>query len=194
MKILFITEKFPYPLDSGGRIRTYHILKGLSQEHEITLITTIETEGQRQHIPELKKVCREFKVITSLPETLFQLGLKILKNLLSSVPIVVERHYLPGVADEVKRQLQNGRANFDVVHFDHLDASIYLPCVPETLTTVLDEHNIVANQVKTSANAERHPLKRWYMKFQLHKTRRYEIDICKKMTQCQYHSHGATGL
>jgi hypothetical protein len=63
MKILFITEKFPYPLDSGGRIRTYHILKGLSQEHDITLVTTIEKENQRQYIPELEKVCREVSVI-----------------------------------------------------------------------------------------------------------------------------------
>lgn len=184
MKILFITEKFPYPLDSGGRIRTYHILKGLSQEHEVTLITIIEKEDQRQYIPELEKVCREVRAIRAPCETPFQLGLKLVKNLFSTVPIVVERHYLPGIADEIKKQLQNGRSNFDVVHFDHLDASIYWHCAPETMITVLDEHNIVSNQIKTSADAERNPLKQFYMRFQLRRTVRYEAEVCQKMTCC----------
>ena len=55
MKILFITEKIPYPLDSGGKIRTYHILKGLSQDHDVTLITTAEHEDQKKYIKQLNK-------------------------------------------------------------------------------------------------------------------------------------------
>jgi glycosyltransferase involved in cell wall biosynthesis len=190
MKILFITEKFPYPLDSGGRIRTYHILKGLSQEHDITLVTTIEKENQRQYIPELEKVCREVSVIKAPYETTLQLGVKLIKNLFSSVPIVVERHYVPGVAEEIRRQItcqalrKVPGTSFDVVHFDHLDASFYLPYIPDTMTTVLDEHNIVLNQIKTSADVEDNLFKRLYMKFQLRKTVRYEAEICRKMTRC----------
>ncbi len=190
VNILFITEKFPYPLDSGGRIRTYHILKGLSQEHAITLITTAEKEEQRQYIPELENVCREVRVIRAPAETTLQLGVKIIQNFFSSVPIVVERHYLPGVADEVRKQItcqalqKVPGTSFEVVHFDHLDASIYLACVPETKTTVLDEHNIVSNQIKTSADAEQNPLKRLYMRFQQRKTFRYEAEVCQKMDRC----------
>ena len=82
MNILFITEKFPYPLDTGGRIRTFHILKGLSQEHRVSLVTTIEQEAQRQYVPELQKVCHEVNVIAAEHETALQLGKKMLKNLL----------------------------------------------------------------------------------------------------------------
>ncbi len=182
MKILFVSEKFPYPLDTGGKIRTYHIIKGLSQEHEISLITTIDAEEQQRDIPELEKICREVRGINAAEETPLQLGIKILKNLFSPVPIVVERHYVPEVTDEIQRQIKH--TNFDVVHFDHLDASFYLPYIPDTMTTVLDEHNIVSNQVKTSAEAEPNLFKKLYMMFQLKKTIRYESDICPKMTRC----------
>ena len=40
MRILFVTQKFPYPLDNGGNVRSYNLLRGLAQEHEVTLLAT----------------------------------------------------------------------------------------------------------------------------------------------------------
>lgn len=182
MNILFISENFPYPLDSGGRIRTYHILKGLSQEHDVTLVTTADSDRKLRDVPELEKVCRNVSVVSTSPETSAQLGLKLLKNLVSPVPIVVERHYVPAVAQEITRLC--AATEFDVVHFDHLDASIYARHIPASVRTVLDEHNIVTNQVKTSIAAEPNRLKGLYMQSQLGKTRRYEAATCPTMTRC----------
>jgi len=179
-KILFITEKFPYPLDSGGRIRTYNILKGLSQKYEINLVTAIEHEGQKKYIHELEKLCRTVDIVEAPADTKFSLGLKILKNLGSSIPIVVERHHLHDIAALVRVRA----AGCDAVHFDHLDASIYLADIPETAKTVIDEHNIVSNQIRTSADCENNLLKRFYMRLQQKKTERYEAAVCGKVTQC----------
>ena len=184
MKVLFITENFPYPLDSGGRIRSYHILQGLSQQHDVTLVTSIKNDEQRGYIPKLERLCRELRVTYAAPETSAQLGLKLVRNLISPLPIVVERHYLPGIAAEIEALLNNASPSFDVVHFDHLDASVYLPCLPESVLTVLDEHNIVTNQIKTSAGAERNWLKQAYMRFQQQRTIRYEAETCRKMNLC----------
>jgi len=184
MHILFITEKFPYPLDSGGKIRTYHILKGLSQEHDVTLITTVDHDELRQYIPELNKICQQVIVINAPHETTYQLGVKVLKSLISPIPIVVERHYSQEVARAVQEQFHDSRSHFDVVHFDHLDASLYLRDIPSgTFRTVLDEHNIVTNQIKTSADAEQNVLKRGYMRLQQKKTYQYEINTCYAMTR-----------
>ena len=39
MKILFLTNLLPYPLDNGGKIKTYNTLSSLSEAgHEIDLI------------------------------------------------------------------------------------------------------------------------------------------------------------
>lgn len=39
MKILFLSPWFPYPPDNGSRIRIYNLLRFLSQEHEVTLVS-----------------------------------------------------------------------------------------------------------------------------------------------------------
>lgn len=179
-KILFVTEKFPYPLDSGGRIRTFNILKGLARKYEISLVTSVEHERQKEYVPELEKLCRRVDIVEAPTETRFRLGLKIIKNLGSPIPIVVERHHLHGIAAIVRARA----AECDAVHFDHLDTSMYLSDIPATATTVIDEHNIVSNQVRTSAECESNPLKRFYMRLQQKKTERYEATVCKKVTQC----------
>lgn len=179
-RILFVTEKFPYPLDSGGRIRTYNILKGLAIKYDIDLVTSIEHEGQKTYIPELEKICRSVEAVKAPGETRLLLGLKILRNLGSSVPIVVERHHLPGMAAIVRSRAPE----CDAVHFDHLDATVYLRHVPETAKTVIDEHNIVSNQIRTSADCEGNPLKRLYMRLQQKRTERYEAEVCEKATRC----------
>src|SRR5439155_18070220 len=39
LRVLFITEFLPWPLNTGGRIRTYHILRQVALRHEVTLVT-----------------------------------------------------------------------------------------------------------------------------------------------------------
>ena len=39
MRILFVTEQYPYPLHDGGNLRTYHILRGLARKHEVWLVS-----------------------------------------------------------------------------------------------------------------------------------------------------------
>lgn len=157
-------------------------MKGLSREHNITLVTTIDKKEQHTYISELQKVCHTVRTIEIPYETKFRLGIKLVKSLFSPTPIVVERHYVPEVAEEIKRLMRTGL--FDIVHFDHLDASFYFKDIAFPVRKVLDEHNIVANQVKTSIAAEPNLLKRWYMQFQLKKTQRYESEMCSKMNCC----------
>ncbi|MCC6711643.1 MAG: glycosyl transferase family 1, partial [Candidatus Pacebacteria bacterium] len=53
MKILMLTPYLPYPLLSGGQIRTYNLLKKLATKHEITLFALIKNEEEKKYIPEL---------------------------------------------------------------------------------------------------------------------------------------------
>ena len=49
MRILFLTETVPYPLDSGGRIKTFHTLRMLADAHEVRLHAFIRDDAQRVH-------------------------------------------------------------------------------------------------------------------------------------------------
>ncbi|RUA17778.1 MAG: hypothetical protein DSY55_01510 [Clostridia bacterium] len=47
MRILFLSPVSPWPVFSGGRQRLYHLLKGLAQHHEITLVSFFDGEAAR---------------------------------------------------------------------------------------------------------------------------------------------------
>ena len=53
MRILFLTETVPFPLDSGGRIKTYHALRMLAGAHDVRVHAFIRDEAQRAHLPHL---------------------------------------------------------------------------------------------------------------------------------------------
>src|SRR5690554_3166999 len=59
MKILFVTLEPPYPPNDGGIIRTYNLLKQLSREHDITLVSFLETEVDKKRMESLEPFCKE---------------------------------------------------------------------------------------------------------------------------------------
>src|SRR4030065_2313052 len=67
MKILMLTPYLPYPLWSGGQIRTFNLLKNLSQKHQITLFSFIREEKELHYLTILKEYCDEVKVFFKRP-------------------------------------------------------------------------------------------------------------------------------
>ena len=47
MKILFLSTWFPYPLDTGSRIRVHHLLRALGRSHQVTLVAMHSAEGSK---------------------------------------------------------------------------------------------------------------------------------------------------
>lgn len=45
-RILMLTPRFPYPVIGGDRLRIYRIAKELAQDHEITLLSLVETRAE----------------------------------------------------------------------------------------------------------------------------------------------------
>ena len=63
MRILFLSGCFPYPADNGSKIRIYNLLKGLSQYHEVTLLSFSRDDGYQKYIPELNNLCYKVQVV-----------------------------------------------------------------------------------------------------------------------------------
>ena len=58
-ELLYLVHRIPYPPNKGDKIRSYHILKHLSQNHKIHLGTFIDDEKDWEYVEELKKICSE---------------------------------------------------------------------------------------------------------------------------------------
>lgn len=123
MKILMLTPYLPYPLLSGGQIRTYNLLKKLATKHEITLFALIKTEAERQFIPEIAKYAKKVKVFkrSEKPFTLRN----IVKTATSSYPFLVVRNHVPETIDAIHQELISDK--YDLIHAETFYMMPHLP-------------------------------------------------------------------
>jgi sugar transferase (PEP-CTERM/EpsH1 system associated) len=59
---MVLTSRFPYPLEKGDKLRIYHQIKGLAQEHEIILCALTDKAISERDKAQLEPFCREIHV------------------------------------------------------------------------------------------------------------------------------------
>ena len=131
-----LTPYLPYPLHSGGQIRTYNLLKNLSSKHEITLFSFIREPKEAGYLPELKKFCYKIKVFKRRPAWSPK---NILLAGFSPYPFVLISTYFSfRVRRAVQQELQSGQ--YDLIHAEPFYMA---PNIPKTkIPTLLVEQTI----------------------------------------------------
>lgn len=130
MKILMLTPYLPYPPASGGQIRTLNLLKYLSKNHQITLISLYKNEKEKKYASYLKSYC-ETIYLCKRAEKPWQIG-NILKSLFSFVPFLIVRNYSLSAKKTVETLLQTEQ--FDVIH---AETFYIMPHIPKTSVPIL---------------------------------------------------------
>lgn len=191
MNILFVTEQFPYPLDTGGNVRTFNLLRGLASAHDVTLVATSRGPLQEPHRRTVADLCRAVKVVPIPHRGIWREALAFAMSLPRRTPYVLARHCYEGVLREIAAAFawENGAGNgsgppFDAVHFNHLDAALYQAVIPANVPCVLDQHNVVTNQVRTTAASEGNLLRRLVLAGEHRKLRRFEASACNRTARC----------
>jgi polysaccharide biosynthesis protein PslH len=135
MNILMLTPYLPYPLYSGGQIRSYNLLKHLSKKHKITLFSFIRKEEERDHIPKLKQFCADVKVFVKRPPW------SVKSLLLSAVtvnPLVVCMYLKKELTQEILKVTE--KVHFDLIHAETFYVMPNLPI--NNIPTILVEQTI----------------------------------------------------
>lgn len=168
MKILMLTPYLPYPLLSGGQIRTYNLLKKLATKHEITLFALIKDEREREHISELKKYCHSVKVFkrSQRPFTFKN----VIKTAISSYPFLVVRNYVPEAISAIEEELKTG--DYDLIHAETFYMMPHLP--DTTVPTILVEQTIEYLGYESYANKIKIPFLKKLLQIDIQKIRRWE--------------------
>lgn len=168
MKILMLTPYLPFPLLSGGQIRTYNLLKKLANQHEVTLFALIKEESERQYIPELEKYCKKVVVFkrSHKPFTLRN----ILKTAVSTYPFLVIRNHVQDTISAVAQELQ--REKYDLIHAETFYMMPHIP--PTTVPTILVEQTIEYLGYESYAKKTRFPLLKPFLSIDIAKIRKWE--------------------
>lgn len=147
MKILMVTPYVPYPPSSGGQIRTYNLLKYLSQNNEITLVALYKNNEEKKYETYLKKYCKRI-YLCKRPTSPWQFN-NIFKTIFSSSPFLVVRNF----SNEAKQIINEllSKDKFDVIH---AETFYVMPHIPATkVPTVLVEQTIEYKVYKHFVNS-----------------------------------------
>lgn len=174
LKVLFITEFLPWPLTSGGIIRSYHILRQAALRHDVTLLTTCN-EGYEEHFTGFVKQLHCIKLpLKSKVEKIFG----ALSSLNSPKPyLLVDCHFRKQMADRLVDLLRND--SFDLIHMDHLDAAVYAPYCGTT-PIYLDEHNFETKLLRSVMTSTKNRLLKYYLKQQSVKLAAFEAQALEQ--------------
>ncbi len=136
MKILMVTPYLPYPPASGGQIRTLNLLKYLSRDNEIILVSLYKNKQQKKYLKYLKPFCQQI-YLCKRPEKPWRIDI-VLKAIFSRKPFLIVRNFSIEAKDTIQKLLKEQK--FDVIH---LETFYVMPHLPKTnIPTLLVEQTI----------------------------------------------------
>ncbi|SEP27211.1 TIGR03087 family PEP-CTERM/XrtA system glycosyltransferase [Nitrosovibrio sp. Nv6] len=83
-ELLYLVHRIPYPPNKGDKIRSYHLLKHLSERYRIHLGTFIDDENDRKYLEKVRNLCGETCFLDLHPR---MARLRSLRGLFSGQPL-----------------------------------------------------------------------------------------------------------
>lgn len=141
MRILFLSQLLPYPLDAGPKIRAHYVLRHLAEAgHDVTLLCFARQDDRQTDMAALQGLCRAIETVL-LPRSRGRDLWDGFRSLLSSTPFLILRDQLPEMRQRVDHVLAS--RSFDALHADQLWMAPYALRCPTVPVKVLDQHNAV---------------------------------------------------
>ncbi|WP_353949009.1 glycosyltransferase family 4 protein [Sporolactobacillus sp. Y61] len=176
MKILFMNNLLPYPLDNGGKIKTYNTLKALSVKHEIDLLAFINHEEDRKYVTELSGVCRKIHVIPKTvikDASMLHFIIDYVSSLFSPLPYVIKK-FSSKVMKEKLIQFQQEK-HYDLIYVNHLSMMVYNKYFHSKV--LLDQQNVESLIFKRIIGQMKNKVKRLFGKVEYVKLKKFEKDM-----------------
>ena len=179
MKILWVKADKLLPVQNGGNIRSYHVLRYLSARHELTFYSyyagapdpDYEGELQRQ-LPGAVAVSTGKRELSGAAR-----GLDYLARLGARTPYAVSRFADAKVQKQLRTWFREPR--FDVAVCDFLDAAVNFPG-RLNIPSVLFQHNVESEIWRRHAATAGNPAKKMMYRMEFRKMFRYErAAVCK---------------
>lgn len=155
LDVMVITSELPWPLNTGGHIRSFHILKALSEQFDVRVIAGVDAaddpglttlEQNRIHVvPALHHKRNPLK----------ELG-RVAWSVVREEPYVMfNRHNRPAMREVIRQQL--ARKTPDAIYLDHLDPLAFRKLFPK-VPVIADLHNVYSTLAKRVATERRFPV------------------------------------
>jgi len=124
VRAAFVTPYLPYPLDAGGKIRSFHLLRGLAWAHDVDLHTV--HYGEAPQVPDdVRDVCRGvYSASLRAPDGAWRAATRPLRPFRQAI----EHFQSASALHETRTRLSGGR--YDLLLADELCMTPYVVGLP----------------------------------------------------------------
>ncbi|HIG10024.1 MAG TPA: glycosyltransferase [Planctomycetes bacterium] len=189
VKLLFVSQQAPWPLDSGGNLRTYHLLRALSLQFEVTLVATDPGGDAAQH---LAGVAARVELVPALRKAgSLHRASSFLRSLSTAEPLILTHNQSGPLDAAVRAQLAS--CEFASLHLNHLDTARYARTA-RGVPVVLDTHNVLAEYAARRSEHEASAPGRWLWRREarlLCKTEPRALSACQRVLACSERERSA---
>ncbi len=165
MNILWLNAGLLLPLDKGGKLRTWHLMRHLARRHTITYESFASPDQPQADIDGMREVADR---VVTVPRGDVSKGsarfyLDAARYLLNTAPYAVAKYRSPEYAARLTELV--ARERFDLVVCDFLPPLVNMPArLP--MATVLFTHNVEADIWRRHLETARNPVARALLRTQ----------------------------
>ena len=143
MRILWLKSDLLLPLDKGGKLRTWHLMRQLAKHHAITFLSYADPQQPAEDIEGMREVASEVITVPRRDAEKGTLGfyLDAARHLIDRRPYAVAKYESAAYRQALRDAL--ARTSFDLIVCDFLPPAVNMP---EKLPCqgVLFTHNVEA--------------------------------------------------
>lgn len=176
MRVAFVTARPPYPLNTGGRIRTFHLLKQISRIHDVTLITAAEGAHDHAALAGLRDALAgcSIKAVEVPPRrAVWRRPSQVTRMLWGPLPYTWAGYCSRQFQDYLRTIFRD--ATYDLVHCDHVQVAHAFAGF-DTAPRVLNAHNIESVLIRRMADHAASPWRKALVAWQAAKTHQAEAE------------------
>ncbi len=160
-KILILTPQLPYPPQQGTSLRNFHIIRGLTERHQISLLSFLEDNqtADLQANEPLFVLCKQIK---TTPVPVRSKGKRVQQMLTTRLPDMAHRLYTTEFAAILRQLLR--QTSFDIVQIEGVELARYLPVIraeSPASRIVFDDHNAEAELQRRNMETDWRIPRRW---------------------------------
>jgi glycosyltransferase involved in cell wall biosynthesis len=177
MKILWLKTELLHPVDKGGKIRSYNMLKELKRNCHITYLTLDDGTADKSARELASEYCHELVCIPHRRREKFTPGfyVELMLNLASDLPYAIKKYESTGMRDEIAKRVAD--KSFDVLICDFLAPAVNVPA-NLNCASVLFQHNVEAMIWKRHYEVQKSAAKKRYLFRQWQKMHAFEAKMC----------------
>lgn len=144
-KVLFVSARLPYPTLEGHQIRAFGILKQLSNDFDIHLLSLLREGESIDRSNNLGELCKSIKGV-EVESGVFSAVSAGINAILQNKPLVVTKYVTKKLRKNFLQQIEEIKP--DIIHLDLLPLAGLIDLIPEGVKVVINEHNLESDLIR----------------------------------------------